>query len=404
MSNTIESLEKNKCSGCGACFQKCPRKSIDMIEDQEGFPYPSVNKNTCINCGLCAKVCPQLNDLAGASKENAFAFCNTDENIINKSSSGGAFTYLANEIIRRGGVVYGSASDYLTEDGPIIHHIRVDSIQGIEKLRGSKYVYSVTEFTYEFTRRDLEDGIWVLYTGTPCQIAGLKGYLSKDYDKLITCEILCHGAPNQKLFKRYINKLEQELDGKVLSYNFRSKVKGWGLFYLFTYKDNNTGEVKTKFGIADEDPYYISFLKGKTYRESCYQCKYARRERIADITIGDYWGVELEHPEFADVHGVSAIMPNTDKGVEFFESIKEKCKMIEISRSSVEKENHNLYEPTKRPADRDYAYQRINNSDPIFNYPPYIISKKQRMIAFIKKHISVEQKWRLKRLIKKTNN
>ena len=352
--STIENLKKNNCCGCTSCVQKCPKNAIEMVEDKEGFLFPSINKEKCINCGLCVKTCPMLN-YEIEKKENfpkTLAIKNKNQLEKMKSSSGGVFIVLAKNIIENGGVVYGAA--YTKELS--VEHIRVDKIDELIKLQGSKYVQSNMNDTYSRVKKDLQENVKVLFTGTPCQVKGLKNFLDKDYNNLLTCDLVCHGVPSQKLFKKYINFLEEKYKKKIKNYDFRNKEKkGWGLTSKVIFDDGTSRYINSDF-----DPYYSNFLNCNTYRESCYNCKFAKTDRPSDITLADYWGVLSIHNDFYDKIGVSLILVNTEKGMKTIEENRNSFEMIETDLNYASSRNKNLITPSKRPLKRDVIYDKID--------------------------------------------
>ena len=351
---TIKKLDRKDCCGCSACAQKCPAKAIVMKEDKEGFSYPNIDKNKCINCGLCIKVCPQLT-YQEKKKENfpiAYACYNHDDNELLKSSSGGFFSAIADYVLESKGIIIGAAFD----KNLILKHIAINDKEDLYKLRGSKYIQSNINEMYKRAEEELKNNKTVLFTGTPCQIAGLKAYLMKDYEKLITADLVCHGVPNQKLFSKYIEYLENKYKSKIKSFNFRSKEKrGWGL----------TARIETENGkIIDKnssfDPYYNAFLQCETYRENCYRCKYTSYYRTSDITMADYWGILSVHPEFYSEKGVSLILINTEKGEKVFNIISNRINYIKTDIDKAKQKNMNLKRPSKRPEKRNYVYKSID--------------------------------------------
>lgn len=340
------------CTGCRTCEQLCPTRSIKMEPDREGFLTPVIDHSTCIDCKLCKKRCPQNTKVPALTPISVYAFRYIDDKKLYQSASGGAFVAIAQYIIEKGGGVYGAA--YI-DDNLHVAHIKVNDSQGLDRLQSSKYVQSNTLQTFRAVQDDLKAGVWVLYSGTPCQIAGLKAFLKKDFDKLLTADVICHGVPSPLLFEKYIIWQSSKMS-KIVKYNFRDKGAGWGLDYRITSK---TGKEKSLSGVLD--PYYYHFLEGNTYRECCYQCRYAKPERISDITIGDYWGIKKEHPEFYSTKGVSCVLVNTEKGRVFFNAIKDDALIVKSSFEKVASQNGNLLRPTKRKKVRDDIYIGINN-------------------------------------------
>lgn len=313
--NNIELFhEKRNCCGCGACYSICPKNAIKMTEDQDGFIYPQIDRNKCVQCGLCKMVCNYQKTHEAFKPIAGYVATNTNHDQLMKSSSGGAFSAFATEILRNGGVVYG-ASYEMKNGNYTLQHIRINTLEELPKIQGSKYVQSYIFDVLPCIKTDLELGKKVLFSGTPCQVDALNGYLRKEYDNLYTVDIICHGVPSQKLLNDYIHTLSDSVE----TFEFRDKKKGWKDFYI-KYGINK----KSRHIHCRVSSFYEYFLQGETYRENCYSCKYASEMRYSDITIGDYWGIEHEHPElFRDkkwkdrvYDGISCVLANTEKGME----------------------------------------------------------------------------------------
>lgn len=372
MNNILQMDINKKCSGCKACESICPKKSISFIENDEGFLVPIVDESTCINCGLCYKKCPQLNDVNiensyKLKNKEAYASKAKDKSILLESSSGGVFTVIATEVLQNGGVVFGCAFD----KDFVARHKVIETIDELEKLRGSKYVQSDTMKTFLEVKEYLKKNITVLYTGTPCQIAGLRSFLGKTYTNLITIDLICHGAPSPKLFSCYLNDFENRNNEKVKKYDFRYKGKiGFG-------KCNRIiTDKKIRTYVYQCDPYYKSFNDEGTYRECCYECKYTNINRVGDITLGDYWGYELLHPEVDSSMGISVVLINSTIGSEMFEKVKNTFLMTyESTLEEATCKQYSLKKPAKRPDFRDEFYKDLN-----------IIGYEQT----IKKHVKVK--------------
>lgn len=384
--NNISVLNKKNCTGCRMCEQICPVNAIRTVENNEGFIEPIIDEEKCINCGLCAKRCPQLNDLEIKKLEKVETYAAKNKNVNEQkvSSSGGVFSNLANYVLENNGIVYGAAFNDELE----IEHIGINNKNDLEKLRGSKYVQSNTKHTFKEVKENLENDIIVLYSGTPCQIAGLKTFLGKEYKKLITVDLICHGVPSPKLFNKYLKWLEEKNKSKIKKYEFRNKEKsGWGLTAKVLFENGNK-----KYINANLDPYYKTFLESKTYRECCYSCKYANINRISDITLADYWGIEKEHPEFADENGVSAIIINTSNGQEIFDKIKNKLELQNTTLKNILEKNENLKKPSNRNEIRDNIYKNIEK----VGFDNYMISDMK-----FKKEIKDVIKWIIPSSMKK---
>ncbi|MBQ7991124.1 MAG: Coenzyme F420 hydrogenase/dehydrogenase, beta subunit C-terminal domain [Oscillospiraceae bacterium] len=317
----INITEKNKCTGCHACAAVCPKSCIDMRRDSEGFLYPVVNTDECINCNKCERVCPILTGRTENtdSQQLGYAAYSKDEEMRLKSSSGGIFSEIAEVIIDRGGVVFGAA---MAEDQRSVHHIAVDDKEGLEILRGSKYLQSTVGDTYKQAKEYLENGRYVLFTGTPCQIGGLYAYLGKDHDRLYTQDLICHGAPSPLVWEKYVEYREKKAsDGsspKVMTRRTFFRVKPWKRFSV-RFEFSNLTEY-----LADlrSDPFMRGFLSDIYLRPSCYDCKYKTVHRQADITLADFWGIQNVYPDMDDDNGISFVWVHSDKGRELFDEIR----------------------------------------------------------------------------------
>lgn len=338
------------CTGCTACVNSCPLNAIYMVQDNFGFLYPEINDNMCIDCGKCKVACPQNNDARYNGENKFYAGVSFDDEIKEKSSSGGIFSLLAEKIIKKGGVVFGAAFDKEFN----VNHIGVDKIADLRLLRGSKYVQSNIGDCFEQVENFLEKGRYVLFSGTPCQIDGLYSYLKGSPEKLYTIDILCHGIPSPNVFKDYIDN-ETANDEKINSFKFRSKKTGW-LNYSTDIVFNNGG--KTIY----HSSYMQGFLNNYYLRECCYSCRYATRKRVGDITLGDFWGYREKAPAYLenDDRGISLVIVNSKKGDKLFKSIRKKAAVVSKSYDDAAKDNPILYTPSKKPVDyedfqRDYG-------------------------------------------------
>ena len=330
--------DKNKCYGCGACKNICPKKAITLKLNNNGFYYPTIDKEKCIRCGLCKKVCPIEGKAEVKNNQEFYALKNKDNHVRENSSSGGFFSVISKYIIDNGGYVFGVIFD---EDFKAIHY-GTNNIYEIEKFRGSKYVQSETLNTYNEVKDLLKKGKLVLYTGTPCQIAGLKKFLSnKEYENLITIDNICHGVPSPKIFEQHKQYLENKFSSKITGINFRYKTK------------NRTQNIKVKFQNGREyfktnadDKYYQLFQSDFILRNSCYTCEFASINRVADITIGDFWDFNNFLGDFDDRKGVSLVILNNKKAKEVFNNVS---KSFYIKQATFKESfQPNLKEPTKK--------------------------------------------------------
>jgi len=346
---------KKDCCGCAACMNVCPKQAIAMKADQDGFIYPEVNNDLCIECGLCKKVCAFQNIPVKADEPIAtYAAINKNKEVLSSSASGGIFGALAAMVLEKKGVIFGCA--YNEDMEP--EHICVNNLFDLHKIQGSKYVQSNINDTYTKAKKYLKGNRWVLFTGTPCQIAGLKSYLGKDYENLITADLICHGVPPSQFFKGYIRYLEDKLNGKIMDFKFRDKSKGWGLQAKIIYEKRGT--VREKFLLPLESYYYYYFLKGDVYRESCYECKYACGSREGDFTMGDYWGVEKAHPVIETKNGVSVLLVNSIKGMKLLPELKEYLNITKSTFEQARERNGQLNRPVPK-SERREAILKMNH-------------------------------------------
>lgn len=310
--------KKDNCCGCYACVNVCPKDCISMEEDSEGFNYPCVDKSKCVDCTLCEKVCPIINKdkVAQGSNEvnNTYVAYTKNATVRKNSSSGGMFTELAESVLKNNGVVFGCAFD----DDFNAHHIMVNNSSDLEKLRGSKYIQSQIESTYKEAEKLLKNGKLVLFSGVACQIAGLNSYLRKDYNNLITVDVLCHGVPSGKAWRKYIDDNQKRHNAKLNKYYFRNKDNGWKVFTVKQMYMNNQGESSP----FNKDSFMQLFLGEVCLRPSCHNCRFKDIRRPSDITLGDCWGVQNYMPEMDDDKGTSVVIAHTKKGVNILNSVK----------------------------------------------------------------------------------
>ena len=314
--------DRTKCCGCNACTNICPKDAITMQENKNGFLYPIINQKNCINCNLCKSVCPILNKKKEDKRIVAYACYNNNlEERIN-SSSGGIFILIAKEIIRKNGVVFGASFD---NNFDVIHSY-AENEKDLRKFMGSKYTQSAIGISFKKVKFFLDNGRYVLFSGTPCQIAGLKSYLKKEYDKLYTQDIICHGVPSPKVWRKYLEYQKDINKENIKNISFRNKEQGWPLYRMKISFDTTAYSRE-----ASNDLYMKAFLSNLCLRDSCYDCKFKKNNRNSDITLADYWGIEKVHPYFFDENGISLVIINSKKGNKIFDSVKNNMKYIETN-------------------------------------------------------------------------
>ena len=310
------------CSSCAACTNVCARNAISMQLNAEGFYRPVIDAEKCVKCGACELACPwnrpvENPNVADVSPKTLAAYAK-DKSIRLQSSSGGIFTVLAERILDDGGVVVGVAQTAPTRFG----HIVVDNKADLAKLRGSKYVQANVGLVYREVRNQLKAGRKVLFSGTPCQVAGLYAVLGKAASAdLFTIDIVCHGTPSVKAFEKYVRELEKEQLALVESSRFRDKRMGWRLFSMTSSLNTISGDCFQFSKTLREDKFMRVFLQNICLNSSCADCHYGKLPRIADITLGDYWNIAKVHPQMDDNKGTSVVLLNTEHGKALFESV-----------------------------------------------------------------------------------
>ena len=354
--------DKEKCCGCGACYNICPKNAITMKANEEGFVYPVIDRGKCINCGLCTEVC-SFEPMGEYKPMEVYAAAEKSNSILQKSASGGIFASCAREILKKKGVVFGSALEY--SHGYLhVHHIAIENIQDLPLLQSSKYVQSAIEGCYRQAKEYLDSGREVLFSGTPCQIAGLYGFLrGKKYPNLFTVDIICHGVPNEVFFLSYIDCLSKKLTGTVTDFSFRDKSKGWGHHGKITYEKNK--EIYEKTIPSRASSYFTYFMEGKIDQESCYHCPYAGGKRPADITLGDFWGINSLHPDYLTSgggkidlkKGTSCILVNSEQGKKLFQMIENNIFFYPSSLENVKGMNAQLCHPARKPEGREDIFR-----------------------------------------------
>lgn len=351
----IDEKIKNKkdCMGCHACMNICSKNCIYMKVDEEGFVYPKVDYNICIKCNKCIDVCPIINKNLVDNNPVAYACINKDEKIRLDSSSGGVFTLVAEKIVFEDGVVFGASFDDKFELG----HNCAETQEGLSNLRGSKYLQSKIGGSYNQAKEFLDSGRKVLFTGTPCQIAGLKSYLNKTYDNLITIDIICHGVPSPEVWRKYVEFREAEAGSSAQRIAFRRKNEGWKRYSVSFLFKNNTEYRKN----LSEDLYMKAFLKDVCLRPSCYECGFKTLNRQSDITLADFWGIGNILPEMDDDKGTSLVFINSKTGQEIFNSISNEMKVKEVDINEAVKYNPSAIKSVQKNPNRNYFLADLNN-------------------------------------------
>lgn len=349
MNNVTQNFEIRNCSGCGACVNACPTKAISYSTDAYGFIIPLIDESKCISCGKCINVCPFQNVIDGAEPQKAYAAVCNDSNVLMNSSSGGVFYTLAKYIIEKKGCVFGASMNEKFE----IEHICVENIEDLSKLQKSKYVQSFIGNAYSIAKNKLKDGRLVLFSGTPCQIAAMKACVKGlDTTNLYLVEIVCHGVPNQQLFNSYLDNLQSE-KSRLKKYTFRYKRKLQnGMNDFLQYQIGNKSRVKNWV----EDSFHFFFMSAAIDRECCFSCKYAKKERVADITLCDYWHWGNYHEkDFKSCSTVSGVIINSSKGFSILDQIKTSLLLVQTEFNNIARHNGCLLKPTSSPKNRQFV-------------------------------------------------
>lgn len=382
----MRNMNRQTCNGCTACMAVCPKNCIVMQPDKLGFLYPTIDAQKCVNCSLCEAICPETKNTANKNMNmpNAYAVIGKDEDVREKSSSGGVFSLLAFHVLSHGGVVFGAAFD---ESFHSVHHIAVSSPEDLKKLQGSKYIQSKIENTYLEAKQCLEEGKPVLFSGTPCQIDGLRAVLKKDYDNLYLQDIICHGVPAPAVWDLYISHLEKKYGAKAIDVSFRNKKDSWKQYSLYVKFAN--GKAFSQKG--SENLYMRAFLRDYDLRSSCYRCSHKELNRNADITLADFWGIENICPDMDDDKGTSLVIVHSAKGKQWLDAIAKNMIIKEINIEKAVGYNPSMIRAAREPAKRQQFENEFSETEiyKLLNrYCATSIKKKIwcKIKSFIKKH------------------
>lgn len=344
-----------ECSGCGACRAACGTGAISMRQDEEGFYKPVVDDGRCVKCGKCAAVCPVMHRGKKRRPLAVYALKAKDGELRRGSASGGAFTLLAGETLRRGGVVFGAGFDH--SDWRVVHKA-AENFEELDELRGSKYVQSDTGDTFREAKRYLDEGREVLYSGCPCQIAGLRGYLGKEYANLLTVELICHGIPSPLAWGRYVEECQANSAAPITRIYSR-RYSGWRDYAIGMQRK---GEDDVSFSSASSgNPYLVMFTSFRYLREGCYHCAFRGLSSMADAVIGDYYGISADHPDFEDNLGVSAYIAASEQGLAAFREIVRDAEVLEIDYGRLCSSNYSIIGDGKACRTRKYFYRYLKH-------------------------------------------
>lgn len=325
----IKIIEKHSCCGCTACVAICPQNCISMEADSEGFLYPKVNTNKCIECGACVKVCPiQTPKKEEIFEQDAYIVQNRNMQVLRESTAGGAFTAIAKYVLHRNGIVFGVE---LGEDF-VARHIFIKKESELSRFRNSKYVQSSVGDSYTLVKSFLEQGRFVCFSGTPCQIEGLKRYLHKDYEKLITVDVVCRAVPSPLIFQKYIEYQEKKLASRIKAIRFRDKYYGYKYSTMNIITERNLG--KYHQGV-ESDPWLRAFFSNICDRPSCHKCQFRKQYRVSDFTIWDCFHVGRFSKKIDNDKGATRVLVHTEKGKAVFEDIKKDFYYIQTTPEAI---------------------------------------------------------------------
>lgn len=364
--NNISVLEKDKCTGCSACQQSCPKECIKMKSGKNGFLYPSVDKDVCVECGKCLRVCPAYNILPSREPVACYAAFNKNDVLRRKSSSGGIFIELAKYVLAKNGVVFGAVFD----ESWNVHHVAAQTLEGVYAMMGSKYVQSRIENTYKEAKVYLNEGRTVLFSGTPCQIAGLNRYLSKSYSNLITVDLVCHGVPGVKQWNEYLDEVREKVcqkqneQFKITNVKFRDKRISWEHFSLTISAFSNNKIIDFSHDVST-DIYIKGFLYDLYLRDSCFTCPSKNLSSGSDFTIGDLWGHKtIIADEINANKGISLIVVNTEKGYNLLQLLKG-VNIIPIDYNQAINSNPNII---RQNIKNEYMVSRFAQKEKEYNF------------------------------------
>lgn len=387
----INIQDKHNCCGCKACIQRCPKTCISLVTDECGFYYPKVDLDACIHCGLCEAVCPIIHQDSPRLPIKQYWGINKDE-ALRMSSSGGIFIALATRIINQGGYVIGAVFN----NQWLALHQTASSLAEISIFKGSKYLQSDIGRTFLETEKLLKAGTPVLFSGTPCQISGLKRFLRKSYDNLLCVDIVCHGIPSPKVWVEYLKSLvgEEAYPGGIDYITFKDKSDSWSKYALNIRYRNTSGENLSFIQSTKENPYTVCFLRNYTIRPSCFKCPAKAGKSGSDITLGDFWGVNSFYPELNDEKGASVILCYTEKGYETLKSLDLSLKEVTYNEATIYNPATTT-SPKETPEIAQFWREYTSSNEKIMvlkkysaPYSPSFSSRFKSLIKRVLKHLS----------------
>lgn len=384
----IQIIDKHNCCGCSACSSICPKHCITMQADNEGFLYPKVNEADCIDCKLCEKVCHELHPFEERKPQKVYAAINKDEEVRLKSSSGGIFYLLAEKTIDEGGVVFGARFD---EQWQVVIDY-AETMEGVKAFMGSKYVQARMATAYVDVKRFLSEGRKILFSGTPCQIAGLHHFLRKPYDNLLTVDVICHGTPSPKVWSRYLDEVVTAGRKAINDVQFRNKRNGWKA-YNFTMEYNKGEQSVSLCSHHQQNHFMRAFLRDLILRPSCQNCQAKSGRSHSDMTIADFWGINVEIPDMDDDKGTGLVLVNSDKGLAAFDLNKLTYK--ETNTESALRHNKSYFRSVSAHPKREIFFIRLDKTDRVISLIEDSLrpSIKQRIRTLISRCMQLVKKY-----------
>lgn len=379
-----EIINSDKCYGCGACINSCKTEALKMKKNEKGFSYPELDKNKCVECNKCYNVCPTVHEnlkkvFNRPTLQNTYSIRHRDDTVRLKSSSGGLFTALADYILKHDGVICG----VVWNEDFSVKHICANTINDKDKMVQSKYIQSEIEYCFREIENYLKMGKKVLFTGTPCQVAGLKLFLkNKNLDNLFLCDVLCGGNVSPGFFQEYVKFIEKNRKDKVSSVCFRTKKLGWKQHHIRIILQNSEYEGARK----NEEPFFSLYLKKYIIRDACFKCEFASKQRVSDITMGDFWGIEKKDPKIDDDKGISIAIVNTEKGQKLIDAIKNKIYIEKRDLDIAVPKQINLQRPPLKPREREKFWNDYVKKGSEYTLKKYTtFGLKEKVIVYLKR-------------------
>lgn len=374
----IQIIRKEECCGCEVCANVCPYNCIRMIPDEKGFLYPQADREKCTDCQLCERVCPAASPQEPDEYRAMYAVQNKNEQIRKESTSGGAFSLIAEWVLAKRGVVIGAAFDGNFQ----VIHTAAERVEEIAAFRGSKYVQSHPGDIYRKTKSWLKEGRWVCFSGTPCQVNGLKRYLAQEYERLVTVDLACRGVTSPFFLKKYLSYHRQKAGKAITDVRFREKYYGYG---YSTMKVGFSDGTCYRAGM-ESDIFLRSFFLDLNTRESCHECRFKTMGRVSDFTLFDGWHVRKFKREMDDDGGTTFCMIQSDKGMDIFKELREKCRFTEIpAEESLELDGKMIFTSVDPSLRREEFFRDIQKEDiPEIQNKYYPLGIKRRVLSCIK--------------------